>query len=132
MAVTIRIDRLDHLVLTVASIDATCEFYQRVLGMNVSRFGEGRTALLFGRQKINLHEVGREFSPRAAHATAGSGDLCLVSATPLDEVVRHLEDCRIEIIEGPIAKTGATGPILSVYFRDPDGNLIEVSEYAEG
>lgn len=125
----IQIDRLDHLVLTVASIDVTCEFYARVLGMEVSRFSEGRTALHFGRQKINLHEVGKEFVPRAARASAGSGDLCLVSASPLEDVIRHLNECRIEIIEGPVPKTGATGPIRSVYFRDPDGNLIEVSEY---
>jgi len=129
--VSLRIDRLDHLVLTVASIEASCHFYSSVLGMDVSRFAEGRTALTFGRQKINLHEVGKEFEPRAAHATAGSGDLCLVSAIPLDDVVRHLDECEIAIIEGPVAKTGATGPIRSVYFRDPDGNLIEVSEYLE-
>jgi len=129
--VSVRIDRLDHLVLTVASIDKSCDFYARVLGMHVSRFGEGRTALKFGRQKINLHEVGKEFEPRAARATAGSGDLCLVSATPLDDVILHLNECGVTIIEGPIAKTGATGPIRSVYFRDPDGNLIEVSEYVE-
>ena len=128
---TIRIDRLDHLVLTVASIEATCDFYTRVLGMEVSRFGEGRTALSFGRQKMNLHEVGKEFVPRAARATAGSGDLCLISATPLDDVVRHLGKCGVEIIEGPVAKTGATGPIRSVYFRDPDENLIEISEYTD-
>ena len=126
---TLRIDRLDHLVLTVASIGETCDFYARVLGMDVSHFGEGRTALTFGCQKINLHEVGKEFVPRAAHATAGSGDLCLVSAIPLDDVVRHLDNCEVTIIEGPVAKTGATGPIRSVYFRDPDGNLVEVSEY---
>jgi len=125
----IRIDRLDHLVLTVASIEATCEFYARVLGMEVSRFAQGRTALHFGRQKINLHEVGKEFVPRAARATAGSGDLCLISASHLDEVIQQLKVCKVEIIEGPVAKTGATGPIRSVYFRDPDGNLIEVSEY---
>jgi len=129
--VSLRIDRLDHLVLTVASIEASCDFYSSVLGMDVSRFAEGRTALTFGRQKINLHEVGKEFVPRAAHATAGSGDLCLVSTIPLDDVVRHLNECEIAIIEGPVAKTGATGPIRSVYFRDPDGNLIEVSEYLE-
>ncbi len=127
----IRIDRLDHLVLTVASIDATCEFYSRVLGMRVTRFGEGRTALGFGTQKINLHELGKEFEPRAARATAGSGDLCLISAVSLDNVIRQLDECGVKIIEGPVAKTGATGPIRSVYFRDPDGNLIEVSEYVE-
>ncbi len=128
---SVRIDRLDHLVLTVVSIDESCDFYARILVMHVSRFGEGRTALEFGRQKINLHEVGKEFEPRAARATAGSGDLCLVSATPLDDVILHLNECRVTIIEGPVAKTGATGPIRSVYFRDPDGNLIEVSEYVE-
>lgn len=128
---SVRIDRLDHLVLTVASIDEACDFYTRVLGMHVSHFGEGRTALEFGRQKINLHEVGKEFEPRAARATAGSGDLCLVSATPLDDVIAHLNECKVTIIEGPVAKTGATGPIRSVYFRDPDGNLIEVSEYID-
>ena len=128
---SVRIDRLDHLVLTVVSIDETCDFYTRVLGMHVSHFGEGRTALEFGRQKINLHEVGKEFEPRAARATAGSGDLCLVSAAPLDDVIAHLNECQVTIIEGPVAKTGATGPIRSVYFRDPDGNLIEVSEYVE-
>jgi catechol 2,3-dioxygenase-like lactoylglutathione lyase family enzyme len=125
----VKIDRLDHLVLTVASIDESCDFYTRVLGMEVSRFGAGRTALKFGRQKINLHEVGREFVPRAARATAGSGDLCLISATPLDGVVQHLQECAVSVIEGPVEKTGATGPIRSVYFRDPDGNLVEVSEY---
>ncbi len=127
-----RIDRLDHLVLTVASIEATCAFYSRVLGMEVVRFGEGRTALTFGRQKINLHEVGNELEPRAARATAGSGDLCLIAETPLGDVVRHVESCGVEIIEGPADKTGATGPIRSVYFRDPDGNLVEVSNYADG
>ena len=128
--VGIRIDRLDHLVLTVASIEATCGFYSRVLGMEVVRFAEGRTALGFGRQKINLHEVGNEFVPRAERATPGSGDLCFISATPLDDVIAHLGECGVDIIEGPVAKTGATGPIRSIYFRDPDGNLIEVSEYA--
>jgi catechol 2,3-dioxygenase-like lactoylglutathione lyase family enzyme len=129
--VTVRIDRLDHLVLTVANIESTCAFYARVLGMEVSRFGEGRTALHFGRQKINLHEVGKEFVPRAGRATAGSGDLCFISAAPLDEVIRHLSDCGVAIIEGPVAKTGATGPIRSLYFRDPDDNLIEVSAYLD-
>lgn len=128
---SVRIDRLDHLVLTVASIESTCDFYARVLGMEVSRFGGGRTALYFGRQKINLHEVGNEFVPRAGRATAGSGDLCLISATPLDDVVGHLSACGVAIIEGPVAKTGATGPIRSVYFRDPDENLIEVSTYED-
>ena len=128
---TIRMDRLDHLVLTVASIDETCRFYARVLGMEVTTFGGGRSALHFGRQKINLHQAGKEFVPRAARATAGSGDLCLISAMPLEDVIRHLNECRVTILEGPVTKTGATGPIQSVYFRDPDGNLVEVSHYIE-
>lgn len=127
---TITIDRIDHLVLTVASIECTCEFYRRVLGMEIVRFGQGRTALRFGAQKLNLHQIGGEFTPRAHRPTAGSADLCLVSGVPLDAVVTHLEACGVAIIEGPTMKTGAMGPIRSVYFRDPDLNLIEVSEYS--
>lgn len=123
------ISHVDHLVLTVSSIKATCRFYSQVLGMEVMEFAGGRKALGFGRQKINLHEVGREFEPKAAIPTAGSGDFCLIAETPLEEVITHLEDCRIVIEEGPVERTGATGPIRSVYFRDPDGNLIEVSNY---
>jgi catechol 2,3-dioxygenase-like lactoylglutathione lyase family enzyme len=125
------IDRIDHVVLTVQSIDATCAFYARVLGMRPLTFAGNRKALAFGRQKFNLHEAGREFEPKAARPTPGSIDLCLITATPLDDVVAHLQRCDVEIIEGPVAKTGATGPIRSVYFRDPDQNLIEVSNYAE-
>jgi len=124
-----RIDRLDHLVLTVRDVDATCAFYARVLGMDVVTFGQGRRALAFGRQKINLHPAGREFEPKAARPTPGSADLCLIAAAPLDEVIAHLSACGVAIEEGPVARTGATGPIRSVYFRDPDGNLIEVSTY---
>ena len=119
---------IDHFVLTVASIRATCDFYARALGFGVETFGaDGRTALTFGDQKINLHEVGREFTPRARVATAGSGDFCLLTETPVDEVVAHLAGLGIAIEEGPVRKTGATGPLNSVYFRDPDGNLVEVS-----
>jgi catechol 2,3-dioxygenase-like lactoylglutathione lyase family enzyme len=125
------IDRIDHVVLTVQSIDATCAFYARVLGMRPLTFAGNRKALAFGRQKFNLHEAGREFEPKAARPTPGSIDLCLITSTPLDDVVAHLRRCNVEIIEGPVAKTGATGPIRSVYFRDPDQNLIEVSNYAE-
>lgn len=128
----IQIDRLDHLVLTVARIDATVAFYERVLGMEAVTFGRGRVALAFGRQKINLHEAGREFEPKALHPTPGSADLCLIAATPLSEVVAHLEAQGVALEEGPVARTGATGPITSVYFRDPDRNLIEVSTYAGG
>ena len=126
------IDRLDHLVLTVADIDATCAFYGRVLGMEKVVFAGGRVALCFGRQKINLHPAGNEYQPCAAHPRAGSGDLCFITETPLSDVQAHLAECGVEIIEGPAPKTGATGPITSVYFRDPDGNLIEVSNYEPG
>lgn len=124
-----KILRLDHLVLTVASIPATCDFYTRVLGMEVVTFGQGRTALAFGAQKINLHQAGREFDPKAIRPTPGSADLCLIAQTGLAEVQDHLRAEGVEIEEGPVARTGATGQILSVYFRDPDGNLIEVSNY---
>jgi catechol 2,3-dioxygenase-like lactoylglutathione lyase family enzyme len=124
-----RIDHLDHFVLTVRDIDATCAFYTRVLGMDARTFGDGRRSLHFGAEKINLHQQGREFEPRAATPVPGSADICLIASTPLGEVIRHLLECGVEIIEGPVQKTGATGPILSVYFRDPDGNLIEVSNY---
>lgn len=125
-----RIDHLDHFVLTVRDIDATCAFYTRVLGMDARTFGDGRRSLHFGAAKINLHQQGREFDPRAATPVPGSADICLIASTPLGEVIRHLLECGVEIIEGPVQKTGATGPILSVYIRDPDGNLIEVSNYA--
>jgi len=123
----IRINHLDHLVLTVASIEATCDFYTRALGMQVEIFGQGRTALRFGGQKINLHQAGREFEPKAFRPIPGSGDLCFIAATPLEQVVAHLERLGIAIEEGPVPRTGATGPIRSVYLRDPDQNLIEIS-----
>ncbi len=123
------IDSLDHLVLTVASIEKTCAFYSAVLGMEVERFGEGRKALKFGNQKINLHEVGKEFEPKAARPTAGSGDLCLISMTPMSKIMKHLQSLDVKVEDGPIQRTGAVGPIMSVYFRDPDANLIEVSNY---
>jgi catechol 2,3-dioxygenase-like lactoylglutathione lyase family enzyme len=124
-----KIDRLDHLVLTVKSIPATCDFYSRVLGMKVVSFGNGRMALAFGSQKINLHEAGKEVDPKAHRPTSGSGDLCFITTTPAAEFVKHLKQHRIEILEGPVQRTGALGPIVSVYFRDPDLNLIEVSNY---
>lgn len=125
------IDRIDHLVLTVKDVAATCEFYARVLGMQPVTFGEGRRALQFGRQKINLHPAGREYSPRAQHPVPGSADLCLIASVPLSEALAHLEKCGVKIIEGPVERTGALGRMLSVYFRDPDLNLIEVSEYRD-
>ncbi len=122
-----RIDRLDHFVLTVASIERTCDFYGRVLGMEVTTFGSGRKALQFGRQKINLHEAGREFEPKAQRPTPGSADFCLITASLIEDVVRHLNQLDVPIEEGPVPRTGASGPILSVYLRDPDRNLIEIS-----
>ncbi len=124
-----RVDHLDHLVLTVKSILATCEFYARALGMEVVTFGGNRQALAFGAQKINLHEAGKEWEPKAHRPTPGSADLCFITRTPLADVVEHLLQVGVEIVEGPVQRTGAAGPIMSVYFRDPDLNLIEVSNY---
>ncbi|WP_374200788.1 VOC family protein [Inquilinus sp. Marseille-Q2685] len=131
-----RIDHLDHLVLTVASIEATCDFYTQALGMQVETFGadtpEGnrRKALRFGDQKINLHQAGHEFEPKALRPTPGSADLCFIAATPLEEVMAHLQRLGIAIEEGPVPRTGAAGPIRSIYLRDPDANLIEISNPA--
>ena len=121
------IDRIDHLVLTVKSIEATVDFYCGILGMKALRFGEGRIALAFSRQKINLHEAGREFEPKAARPTPGSADLCFLTRTGLEDWQQHLQALGVAIEEGPVQRTGATGPILSIYIRDPDGNLIEIS-----
>jgi catechol 2,3-dioxygenase-like lactoylglutathione lyase family enzyme len=125
----VRIDRIDHFVLTVADIDRTVDFYTRVLGMTPVTFGEGRRALSFGRNKINLHPAGREFEPKALRPTPGSGDLCLITAGSLEDVIADLARHEVPIEVGPVRRTGATGPIDSVYFRDPDGNLVEVSTY---
>lgn len=124
-----KIKNIDHFVLTVASIEETCAFYEKILGMKIEVFGEGRKALRFGNQKINLHEVGKEFEPKSDRPTSGSGDFCLITETPITEVMQHLNNCGVEIEDGPVARTGASGAITSVYFRDPDGNLIEVSTY---
>ncbi len=125
------IDRIDHVVITARDVDATCAFYARVLGMTPVTFADNRRALTFGRQKINLHQAGREFEPKAQFAAPGTLDICLITTTPLDDVVRHLAQCDVPILEGPVPKTGATGPIRSVYFRDPDQNLVEVSNYVD-
>lgn len=122
-----RIERLDHLVLTVTDIGRTCAFYADALGMQVVTFGSDRKALAFGSQKINLHESEREVEPKAKKPTPGSADLCFITATPLDEVIAHLAACGVGIEEGPVPRTGATGPIRSLYIRDPDGNLIEIA-----
>lgn len=126
---TMKIDRLDHLVLTVKDIDVTCAFYTKVLGMEVVTFAGGRKALAFGSQKINLHQLGKEFEPKAHKPTAGSADLCFIASIPLPEVMRHLASCGVTVIERLVKRTGARGPIVSVYFRDPDMNLIEVANY---
>jgi catechol 2,3-dioxygenase-like lactoylglutathione lyase family enzyme len=124
-----KIDRLDHLVLTVQDIDATIAFYENVLGMEAVSFGANRRALAFGRQKINLHPASAPLKPHAAMPAPGSADLCLITGTPLAEVIAHLQRAGVAIEEGPVVRTGATGPIRSVYLRDPDGNLIELSNY---
>ena len=124
-----QIDRIDHLVLTVDDIAVTCAFYERVLGFETVVFGAGRTALTVGRQKINLHLAGHEFEPKAVTPTPGSADLCLIATTPLDEVIAELRHHGVPIEVGPVDRTGATGPIRSVYIRDPDHNLIEISNY---
>ena len=127
---TVAIRGLDHLVLTVADIGRTVRFYERVLGLEARRFssvGVERVALHFGAQKLNLHEASRVIDRNVRHATPGSADLCLLTDTPIDDVVAHLTACGVAIIEGPVPRTGTCGPIRSVYFYDPDENLIEVA-----
>ncbi|XP_077388245.1 glyoxalase domain-containing protein 5 isoform X2 [Festucalex cinctus] len=120
---------LDHLVLTVKSVPETIKFYTSVLGMELVTFKGDRKALGFGKQKFNLHQLGKEFEPKAKHPTPGSADLCLITKTPLTTVAAHLKVCGVQIEEGPLERTGAVGTITSLYFRDPDGNLIEISTY---
>ncbi|EPL6456270.1 MULTISPECIES: VOC family protein [Providencia] len=123
------INRLDHIVLTTTQLDACLDFYQRVLKMQVITFGEQRYALQFGQQKINIHQYGKEFEPKAHLPVPGALDLCFISDIPLAEVQSHIQQQGVEIIEGPVKRTGAMGPILSIYLRDVDLNLIEISEY---
>ena len=124
-----KISHIDHIVLTVRDIDKTVEFYVSVLGLSAETFGAERTALKFGSQKINLHQQGQEFEPKAGITVAGSEDLCFISKTELGMAMEHVRSKGIRIIEGPVTRTGATGPITSFYFRDPDGNLIELASY---
>ena len=124
----ISISRVDHIVLTVNSIPATIDFYVRVLGMHADTFADNRVALKFGQQKINLHEADNEFEPKAQNATPGSADLCLLTDTDLTQAIKHVQNCKVEIIEGPVERTGATGKLLSFYIRDPDQNLIEIAK----
>ncbi|CAD5106237.1 VOC family protein [Zestomonas carbonaria] len=124
-----KIDRLDHLVLTVEDVERTVEFYSTVLGMQPVTFGAGRRALAFGQQKINLHPADAPLAPHARQPTPGSADLCLITTMPMNDVLAHLARLGVSVEEGPVPRTGALGDISSVYFRDPDGNLIEVSNY---
>lgn len=126
------IAHIDHLVLTVADLERTMDFYARVLGMTPVTFAAGRGALAFGHQKLNLHQLGHKLSPHAQCPTAGSADLCFVTTTPVDEVIAHLGAASVPVEEGPVERTGAVGPLRSVYFRDPDGNLIEVANQLTG
>ena len=124
-----QVNRIDHLVLTVKDIDVTVQFYTSIMGMKKIEFGEGRKALSFGQQKINLHQLGNEFEPKALNVKSGSEDLCFVIDTPIAEAIKEIESIGVKVIEGPVQRTGALGKINSAYFRDPDGNLIEVSNY---
>lgn len=125
----INISHLDHFVLTVADISKSAEFYKNILGMNVITFSAGRTALTFGHKKINLHQRGCEFEPKALNVQTGSADLCFITTNKLADAMQHVRNQGIDIIEGPVERTGTQGPIMSFYFRDPDGNLIEISTY---
>jgi catechol 2,3-dioxygenase-like lactoylglutathione lyase family enzyme len=129
MYAPLTIEGIDHLVLTVRDIEVTCDFYETVLGMTAVTFAGRRKALTFGGQKINLHPAGREFEPKAAKPMPGSADLCLITRTAIAQVIIHLQSRGVEIEDGPVQRDGATGPITSVYFRDPDGNFIEVCNY---
>ncbi len=124
-----QIDRLDHFVLTVRDIDVTIGFYQTVLGMAPVTFGAGRRALTFGQSKINLHPADAPIVPHANHPVPGSADLCFVTSEPIASIIDHLRNCGVTVEDGPVQRTGAIGPITSVYLRDPDGNLIEISTY---
>ncbi|ULL16188.1 VOC family protein [Paenibacillus sp. H1-7] len=124
-----KLERIDHIVLTVRDIGAAIRFYTEVLGMEPVEFGGSRKALVFGQQKINLHEAGKEFEPKAKLPTPGSADVCFITQTPLEEVLMQLEAMSVPIEEGPVKRTGAIGDIVSVYIRDPDDNLIEISNY---
>jgi catechol 2,3-dioxygenase-like lactoylglutathione lyase family enzyme len=125
-----KIDSIDHVVFTVKDIKATCDFYTKVLGMEVVTFGEGRKALAFGSQKINLQQLGRESTLIADKPTSGSADICFVTSAPVSEVIAHLNSCGVRLVGGPVERNGARGMMMSVYFRDPDLNLVEVSNYA--
>jgi len=124
-----KISSIDHIVLTVKSLEVTIDFYKSVLGMEIEIFGENRVGLKFGNQRINLHKYGKEFKPKALFPLPGSEDLCFITKEKIDAAMAHVKKNGIDIIEGPVSRTGAAGKIISFYFRDPDGNLIEVANY---
>ena len=126
-----KIENIDHFVLTVKNIETTCEFYSKVLGMEVVIFNQGRVALKFGNQKLNLHEFGKEIEPKAIAPTPGSADFCLITRDSLSSVIEHLRICQVEIIEKLVSRTGAVGEVTSIYIRDPDLNLVEISSYKQ-
>lgn len=123
----IEVRAIDHVVLTVADVDRTTAWYRDVLGMSIEMFDDGRTALRFGSQKLNLHAAGREIEPHARTPTRGSADICLLLGGSIDAALRHLRDAGVEVELGPVDRAGATGPQRSIYVRDPDGNLLELS-----
>jgi len=122
-----KVAKLDHFIITVNNPEKTIDFYSRVLGMELQTFSDGRKALIFGDQKINLHEAGKEFEPHAQNPLPGSADLCFITRTPMQQVISHLTTCNVPIIAGPIEKTGVNSPLLSIYIHDPDNNLIEIA-----
>lgn len=123
------LDHIDHIVITTRDIKACTHFYTHVLGMKLHQFGENRIAFTFGQQKINVHEYGKEIDPKAHLPVPGSLDICLISSYPVEKIKAHLEQSDVELVEGPVTRTGACGPITSFYIRDPDLNLIEISRY---
>lgn len=127
-----QVDSLDHIVFTVRDLQASIDFYLRALGMREVTFAGGRKALSFGRQKINLHLAGKEFEPKADKPVPGSADVCFLTETPVEQFAAHLAKLGIEVIEGPVPKTGAVGALTSIYIRDPDNNLIEIANLKEG
>jgi len=124
-----RVERLDHLVLTVKNVEASCAFYTKVLGMKEVTFQSGRKAVAFGNQKINFHEYGKEFDLKALRPAPGSADLCFITRDPIAQIISHLDTCGVAVIEGPVKRAGAMGPMTSIYIRDPDQNLIEIAVY---
>ena len=124
-----QIERIDHLVLTVKNVEISCAFFTKVLGMKVVTFQGGRKAVAFGNQKINFHEFGQEFDPKAIRPSPGSADLCFITRAPIAQIISHLDTCDVTIIEGPVVRTGAMGPMTSIYIRDPAQNLIEIATY---